>query len=117
VTIDLAEAGRTGCWMDATTAKTDLQVQHEETSTGGAFFVTRDGMRLGELVYTRRSEDLVNIDHTEVDPALRGQGVARKLLDAAVAWARQSGTRVKATCRYARGQFESDASIKDVYAG
>jgi predicted GNAT family acetyltransferase len=97
-------------------AKTDLPVQHEKTSTGGTFFVARDGTRVGELVYAREAGDLVDIDHTVVVPSLRGQGVARTLLDAAVTWARASGTRVKATCSYARGQFQRDASIKDVNA-
>jgi predicted GNAT family acetyltransferase len=58
----------------------------------------------------------VIIDHTEVHPKLQGLGVARKLLDAAVAWARATKTRVMATCPYALAQFERDLSIRDVLA-
>ena len=101
--------------MDATKAKAELLIQHEDTLVGGAFFVARDGTRLGELAYLRKTPDLVEIEHTEVEPALRGEGVARKLLDAAVAWARETGTHMQASCPYARGQFQHDASLKDVY--
>jgi len=53
--------------------------------------------------------------HTEVGPRLQGRGVARRLLDAAVAWARETNTRLAATCPYAKAQFAKDASIRDVY--
>lgn len=97
----------------------ELAIAHEEADGKGAFFVTqgvtRDGTRLGEMVYRRDRDDHVVIVHTEVSDLLRGQGVARKLLDATVAWARETGTKLGATCPYAKAQFEKDASIRDVY--
>jgi hypothetical protein len=38
------------------------------------------------------------------------------LLDAAVAWARETGTRFVVTCPYATAQFDRDPSIRDVLA-
>jgi uncharacterized protein len=93
-----------------------IQIEHSEEDGRGAFFVAREGTRLAQMTYTRSAEDLVIIDHTEVHEKLRGLGVARRLLDAAVAWARSSKTRVIATCPYAHAQFERDASIRDVLA-
>jgi len=66
------------------------------------------------MTYSRANAALVIIDHTEVDDSLRGQGVARRLLDAAVGWARQTQTKVMATCPYALAQFARDPSIRDV---
>jgi predicted GNAT family acetyltransferase len=91
-----------------------LEVRHEESGGRGAFFVEREGERLAEMTYSRAAEHRVIIDHTEVHPKLQGLGVARRLLDTAVAWARTTGTRVMATCPYAKAQFEKDASIRDV---
>jgi predicted GNAT family acetyltransferase len=93
-----------------------IEIQHEEADGRGAFFVAREGVRLAEMTYVLAGAALVIIDHTEVHEALRGLGVARKLLDAAVAWARATGTRVRATCPYASAQFQRDASIRDVLA-
>jgi predicted GNAT family acetyltransferase len=95
----------------------NLEVRHEEHQGRGAFFIELDGQRVALQTYRRVDENRVVINHTEVDPGLRGVGVARKLLDAAVAWARATGTRLAATCSYAKAQFEKDASIRDVFAG
>lgn len=91
-----------------------IRVEHEEDGNRGAFFIEREGVRLAQMTYSRATESLVIIDHTEVDEVLRGLGVGRRLLDAAVAWARASKTRVIATCPYAKAQFDKDPSIRDV---
>lgn len=93
-----------------------ITLEHEESDGRGSFFVAREGVRLAEMTYTRTSADHVIIDHTEVHDALRGLGVARKLLDRAVSWARETDTKITATCPYAAAQFEKDASIRDVLA-
>lgn len=94
-----------------------LEIQHEDGSAKGAFFVLRDGGRIAEMTYVRTGPGSVTVDHTWTHDSLRGQGVARQLLDALVGWARSSHTRVKATCPYALAQFTKDASIRDVYEG
>jgi predicted GNAT family acetyltransferase len=92
-----------------------IQIEHREESSRGAFVIERDGARIAEMTYSRVGPDQVIIDHTFVHEKLRGHGVARKLLDQAVAWARESGTKVRATCTYAKGQFEQDESLGDVW--
>jgi predicted GNAT family acetyltransferase len=96
-------------------ADQESRIQHEERNGKGAFFIEMEGSRVGELAYSRLGEKRVNIVHTEVGPRLQGRGVARRLLDAAVAWARETNTRIAATCPYAKAQFAKDASIRDVY--
>lgn len=93
---------------------TELTVQRQEEGHRGAFFVERDGTRIAEMTFTRVNPSLVIIDHTEVSDALRGQGAGRKLLDAAVAWARETKTKVIPVCPYAKAQFDKDPSIRDV---
>lgn len=93
---------------------TEHSILHAEDGNRGSFFIEQQGRRVAELTYGRRSTSLVNIDHTEVDASLRGQGAARKLLDAAVHWARETHTQFTATCSYATAQFARDPSIQDV---
>jgi predicted GNAT family acetyltransferase len=93
-----------------------LDIEHTEEDGRGAFFIARQGIRLAEMTYSRTDEKLVIIDHTEVSEKLQGLGVGRKLLNATVAWARETGTKIIATCPYAKAQFERDASIRDVLA-
>jgi len=93
----------------------DLQIRHGESNGHGAFFIESEGSRIAELVYARLGENRVNIVHTEVGPSLQGRGAARRLLNAAVAWAREKNQRISATCPYAKAQLAKDPSIRDVY--
>jgi uncharacterized protein len=89
-------------------------VEHTPSGNGGAFFILEDGRRIAEMTYRRASPELAIIDHTEVLASLRGKGVARQLLDAAVQWARDNHIKLGATCSYAVVQFARDKSIQDV---
>jgi uncharacterized protein len=89
-------------------------VQHDERGQLGTFFIMQDGQRIGEMTYRRAGPALAIIDHTEVVPRLRGKGVARKLFDAAVNWARGNHIRLGATCSYAKVQLERNPTLQDV---
>lgn len=91
-------------------------IRQEEQGHRGRFVYERDGLPMAEMTYSRGSATLIIIDHTEVSGELKGQGVGRRLLDALVAWARATGTKVMATCPFASAQFARDPAIRDVLA-
>jgi hypothetical protein len=45
-------------------------------------------------------DDVLNLQHTEVPPSAKGQGVGDALVRHALAYARERGLRVMATCPY-----------------
>ena len=55
-----------------------------------------------ELLYGEFAEDVLDLQHTEVPPSGRGKGVSDALVRAALAYARERGARVMATCPSAR---------------
>lgn len=70
--------------------------------------VARDeGKEIGESTFST-SEKIWIIDHTFVDKAYGGQGIARRLVDAIVAEARQAGIKLTATCPYAAKLFKEE---------
>lgn len=89
-------------------------IEHVEES--GFFLHDAVGKRIAELTYRRVGPKAVLADHTWVDPSLRGRGVARRLLDALVAWARASGTRIVPVCSYVVAEAQRDPSLHDVMA-
>lgn len=91
-------------------------VRHLQESHGGAFVIERDGERLAEMTYVGDTGGSATVNHTWVSDALRGQGVAKRLVDACVEWARASGTRIVPTCSYAQAVFKRHDELKDVLA-
>jgi len=57
---------------------------------------------------------MIIIDHTAVDPSLRGTGAGQALVAAAVAWARDSSRRILPLCPFARSVFERTPEYADV---
>ena len=81
-------------------------------SRRGTFDLDRDGKRIGFLSYSFSGDDTIMIDYVEVDPTLRGHGLGRRLVDAAVAWAREHAHQVVPLCSYARAVMRADAQTE-----
>ena len=60
------------------------------------------------LAYTRTGDRMV-IEHTIVPPEREGQGVGGRLVQAAVAYARDQGLALEATCSFARSWLDRHA--------
>lgn len=74
-----------------------MTVQHDRAQA--RFFVPlADGD--AELLYASFSDDILDLQHTEVPPSGTGKGVSDALVRAALAYAREQGLRVVATCPY-----------------
>jgi len=93
-----------------------MNVELHEEGHRGRFELMKDGARVGEMTFSRLSDDEVIADHTETDDSIRGMGGGKRLFAALVDWARQTGTRVRATCPFVIGMFERDPDSRDVYA-
>jgi uncharacterized protein len=90
-------------------------IQHEHAGHRGAFFLERDGERLAQMTYTVAGSRVI-IDHTDVDDRLRGTGTGRKLVEAAVEWARKESTKLMPLCPYAKSVFDKTPEYSDVLA-
>ena len=53
-----------------------------------------------ELIYEPFSDDVLDLQHTEIPPSGQGRGIGDALVRAALAYARERGMRVMATCPY-----------------
>jgi uncharacterized protein len=91
----------------------EFEIEHERTGHRGAFVVRKDGERLAEMTYTVAGSRVI-IDHTDVDDRLRGSGVGRKLVHAAVEWARAENARLMPLCPFAKSVFEKTPDYSDV---
>jgi predicted GNAT family acetyltransferase len=71
----------------------------------GAFYIMDGSERLGEMVISISGKNLT-VYHTEVSPAAEGKGLAKKLLEAMVDYARKHDLKVIPLCPYVHAQFK-----------
>lgn len=83
---------------------------------GRVFALDQNGALLAEVTFPDREDGVAEIDHTFVDDSLRGQGIAGKLLEAAVQVLREEGKRARPTCSYAVSWFEKHPEQADLLA-
>ena len=74
------------------------------------------GKPLAEITWTWPEEGRLEVNHTFTDPSLRGQGVARKLVERLARYAREEGLKVSATCPYA-ARVLAEGEFSDIYRG
>ena len=94
----------------------DLDIRREQSGHRGAFIIERDGKRLAEMTYSVAGETRFIIDHTEVSDALRGTGAGKKLVEAAVQWARAEKKKIVPLCPFAKSVFDKTPEYRDVLA-
>ena len=78
-----------------------------------AFQYERDGEVLAEISWTVLG-NVMAVEHTFVSPELRGQGVAKKLLDRAAQYAREQDYKIEPICSYVVTAFERYDEYNDV---
>lgn len=94
-----------------TDTKTDTAVVHHAAEH--RFVLQRAGQEIGELTY-QRTDGRAALLHTEVRPDLRGKGLARQLVLAAVDWARAEPLKLTPVCWYTKVVLERSDEFRDV---
>jgi len=93
------------------TADANVTVTREDADGGQEFVLRIDGDRLGSLDFTLPEAGVMRIEYVEVAPELRGSGLGRRLVAAAVDWARENGRKIVPICGYARAAITRDPAM------
>jgi predicted GNAT family acetyltransferase len=72
----------------------------------------------GQTVFTeyRLSGGIMTLFHTLTPPALRGRGLAAKVVQAALDYARREGLKVIPLCWYVSSHIEAHPHLRDLLA-
>ncbi len=91
-------------------------IEREDSGREGCYVFQAPGEAPAELTFSRPEDALWVIDHTEVPPAYRGQGIGGKLVERVVSDARVEGAKIRPDCPFAAKQFERNPDWADVLA-
>lgn len=93
-----------------------MEIQHINNESKGFFKAMEDGKEAGRMTYSKAGESRFIIDHTEVNPEFNGKGVGKKMVLAAVEYARQNQLKILPLCPFAKSVFDKTEEIRDVLA-
>ena len=91
-----------------------MKIKRQEHGKNGAFFIEEDGEWIAEMTYTREGIRKIVINHTAVSKSLKGKGIGKALVDAAVKFARGKNLLIKPVCTFAKKVLESSEEYEDV---
>jgi hypothetical protein len=91
-----------------------METTHTNEGKSGFFSITENEVVAGKMTYFLDENGKMAIDHTIVNPAFRGQGIGKILVDAGVEYARASQLKINAICSYAKALLEKSEAYKDV---
>lgn len=78
------------------------------------FKASEDGKEAGRMSYSWAGDRRIIIDHTEVNPDFKGQNIGKKMVMAAVNYAREKGIKILPLCPFAKSVFDRAEEIRDV---
>lgn len=81
----------------------------------GRFYIEQEDRLIAELDF-QLDDNILNAYHTGVRPEFEGQGIAGKLFDEMVKYARENNYKVKPTCPYILVKFQRHPeSFEDIW--
>ena len=82
-----------------------MEIKRTEHGSEGIFEAFDGQERMGYMSYTWDNDEQMAIEHTVVDPAFGGRGVASALLDNAADYARENHKKIRAVCSFVVAKF------------
>ena len=99
--------------MKDTPSTSDDTVEREDGPSKGRYRIVADGIE-AEMTYSRASDGLIIIDHTDVPAALRGRKIGQMLLRQAIEDARREKFSIIPLCPFAKAQIDRHPEWQDV---
>jgi predicted GNAT family acetyltransferase len=91
-----------------------MDIQRKDDGRKGKFYFEENGKQLAEMTYVWAGTGRIIIDHTEVDPVLKGQNAGKQMVASAVKFARESQIKILPLCPFAKSVFDKTPEYADV---
>lgn len=95
---------------------TEFTILREDGATRGRYVIHLTPGYEAEMTFTKAANGTITIDHTGVPPEYEGRGIAAKLVNKAIADAREQGFKITPVCSYVVAQFRRHPEWADLRA-
>jgi predicted GNAT family acetyltransferase len=97
-------------------SEAELIVQREDGPTRGRYVIHLAPGYDAEMTFRKEADGTIIIDHTGVPPEYEGRGIAARLVNRAIADAREQGFKITPLCSYVVAQFRRHPEWADLRA-
>lgn len=92
------------------------EIKKEDNGKKGRFAIYEDDQFAGELTFTWAGDSKFIIDHTGIEDNYGGKGFGKKLVKAAVDFARKENKTIIPLCPFAKAVFDKTDDYNNVLA-
>lgn len=93
----------------------DYHIEIKETETKGTFTYFNQGVKGGEMTFSKAGPERIIIDHTEVEDDFRGKGVGLALVTFAVNLVRERKIKMLPLCPYTKATLQKHPEWADAW--
>ena len=91
-----------------------MEIVLKEHGAKGFAMALVDEKKAGAMTYSIAGEQLIIIDHTEVEPEYNGLSIGKHMLYKIVDMAREKNIKIIPLCPFAAAMFKKTGDIQDV---
>ena len=88
-------------------------IKHNHNESRGIFYIKENDNTIAELTYSL-NDNVMTIDHTEVDRKKEGKGLGSKLAERSYEYAKENGHKINPLCPFAEVLFDKNQDWNDV---
>ncbi len=92
-----------------------MRIKKEISNNAARFIVEKEKTILAQMDFELRDNNILLITHTIVSDALKGKGVGKQLVSAAVDYSREKSLTIKSECSFAKAVLDKTPEYADVY--
>lgn len=90
------------------------EVQLRINDKNGTFYIEIDGKEQAIMTFVFTNDNKISIDHTEVYAGNEGKGLAKKLVNKAVDYAREHNLKIIPVCTFVKSVIDKTPEFKDI---
>lgn len=88
-----------------------MEIKHNNQK----FYIEKDNVIIAYIYYEFYNENVINVLSTVVDESLRGQGVAKKLMEEVILFAQKNNYKIIPTCSFAKKYLSDKKELNIIY--
>ena len=91
-----------------------IEIKLEENDKRGEFTLFVNDERAGEMTCVYVESDVIDVDHTGVNPELKGLGLGKHLMEEMIKFAKENKLKVIPSCPYVELMIKRNPDYQEV---